>query len=413
MTMAQHSTTNVTLNPAEVDGFSTSDHLRNAREQAISRGFDTKLIVDVDAHHYETESWREIVTYIEDPVLRQFAESGLRGATAGRSNPLVYQAPARQGAAGRIRRYEVSQREQFEGDVHRDVMLSRAQRESIGLDYQIVFPTPMLEMGMHPEPQVEVEVSWAYTNWFVEKILPQDRSIGTMVYLPFNDPAASERVVEKFAGVEGVCGFMVTATRYKPVHHNDYARLYGMIQESGLPLGFHASFHQQERMFEGMNRFLSIHALGFVIPNMVHLTNLVINGIPERFPRLKVIWIESGLAWIPFLMQRLDNEYFMRTSEAPLLRKPPSDYMRESFYYTTQPMETVNLRALEVTFEMIQAETQLMFASDYPHWDFNLPSSVYDLPFLSEQAKLNILGENAVRVLGLNRERIVSGRVGV
>ena len=43
----------------------------------------------------------------------------------------------------------------------------------------------------------------------------------------------------------------------------------------------------------------------------------MVNALPERFPKLKVIWIESGLAWIPWLMQRLDSEYRMRTSEAP------------------------------------------------------------------------------------------------
>ena len=79
---------------------------------------------------------------------------------------------------------------------------------------------------------------------------------------------------------------------------------------------------------------------GVVLPALVHMTNLVINGIPERFPKLKIVMVESGLAWIPFLMQRLDNEYLMRTSEAPLLKKKPSEYMAENFYYSTQPMET-------------------------------------------------------------------------
>jgi len=52
---------------------------------------------------------------------------------------------------------------------------------------------------------------------------------------------------------------------------------------------------------------------------------------------------------------------------------------------------------------MINAETQLMYASDYPHWDFDLPSTIYDLPFLSEKAKHNILGGTAARLFGLNR----------
>ena len=162
-----------------------------------------------------------------------------------------------------------------------------------------------------------------------------------------------------------------------------------------MPLGFHAVYNSHERLLEGMNRFLSVHALGFILYNMVHLTNLVINGIPERFPGLKVLWIESGLSWVPFMMQRLDNECLMRTSEAPLLKKKPSEYMRENFYYTTQPMEYDDLDALQMTMRMINAETQLLFASDFPHWDFNLPSTVYDLPFLSDHAKRRILGENA------------------
>jgi hypothetical protein len=76
--------------------------------------------------------------------------------------------------------------------------------------------------------------------------------------------------------------------------------------------------------------------------------------------------------------------------------------MRE-MYYTTQPMEMVNNHSmLQETFKMINAENQLLYASDYPHWDMDLPSTVYDLPFLSLQAKKNILGENARKLFKLD-----------
>jgi predicted TIM-barrel fold metal-dependent hydrolase len=130
------------------------------------------------------------------------------------------------------------------------------------------------------------------------------------------------------------------------------------------------------------------------------MANWIVNGIPERFPKLKVVWIESGLAWIPFMMQRFDNEYMMRSSEAPALKKLPSDYMRDMFF-TSQPMEMTDMGALETTMRMIHAETQLMYSSDYPHWDFDLPSTIYDLPFLSETAKRNILGGNAIKLFNL------------
>ena len=56
------------------------------------------------------------------------------------------------------------------------------------------------------------------------------------------------------------------------------------------------------------------------------------------------------------------------------------------------------MEALELTMKMINADSQLMFTSDYPHWDFNLPSTIYDLPFLSHDTKLNILGRTALNV---------------
>ena len=161
------------------------------------------------------------------------------------------------------------------------------------------------------------------------------------------------------------------------------------------PISRHSSLAQ-------LNKFISVHALGFSFCNIIHMTNWVMNGMPERFPKLKTMWIESGLAWVPFLMQRLDNEYMMRTSDAPLLKKKPSDYMREMFY-STQPMELVdNREALEVTFKMINAESQLLYSSDYPHWDMDLPSTIYDLPFLDEKAKRSILGGNAQKLFNLD-----------
>jgi hypothetical protein len=143
-----------------------------------------------------------------------------------------------------------------------------------------------------------------------------------------------------------------------------------------------------------------MHAISFVYYNMIHMTNWIINGLPERFPKLKVIWIESGLAWIPFLMQRLDSEYMMRSSEAPLLKRRPSEYMCDMFY-SSQPLERSNIELTEATFKAMKADSQLLFASDWPHWDFDLPNAITTLPFLDDQAKRNILGFNAARLFNL------------
>jgi predicted TIM-barrel fold metal-dependent hydrolase len=78
--------------------------------------------------------------------------------------------------------------------------------------------------------------------------------------------------------------------------------------------------------------------------------------------------------------------------------------MREMFY-TSQPLEKTNPKLLQATLEAFNAETQLLYASDWPHWDFDPPSAIASLPFLSEQAKRNILGLNAARLFNLETKR--------
>jgi len=387
------------FNTGERAGYDTRLHLENAKRQAMERNFKDILIVDSDAHQLnEMTYFQDIAKYLDDEVLRYEVFHG----EGGKLMYPGFRGPQHQSIAGRLTRYRNEDQEDLTADVPPEVEFSRREMNAIGIDYQVVFPTALLALGMHPDPNIETAMAWAYTRWLTEEILPHAPHVKTMVYLPMNQPDECVRFVERFAETPGVVGFMVTSARYKPVHDNAYMRLYGTLQERGLPLCFHAIYHQQERMFEGMNKFLSVHALGFIFYNLVHITNMVINGIPERFPKLKLLWIESGLAWIPFLMQRLDNEYKMRTSEAPLLKKLPSDYMREMFY-TSQPIENGDNDLLEMTLRTMNAETQLLFSSDYPHWDFNLPSTIYDLPFLAEEAKRRILGQNAWDLFQLDR----------
>lgn len=378
------------------ENFDSEQHLAHARQQAESRGYEDFLIVDVDSHHYETEAFQEIAEYIEDPVLR--LEAKYQGMSRGGVTSVD---GSYQEMTGRVTRYPMRRREKTPPTIHRDITLMRRWMDSMGVDIACMFPTPMLNIATCPRVDVETALAHAYNKWLCDNVLSQEPRLTSMLYLPFNDPDACLKMVEEFGDRKGVIGFMVTATHYKANNDNAFMKTYAALQERNLPLGFHAAYTWGDQSTRLMNRFISVHALGFVWHNMVHMTNWLVNGMPERFPRLKTVWIESGLAWVPFLMQRLDNEYMMRSSDAPLLKRKPSDYMREMFY-TSQPMEMVdNREALELTFKMIKADSQLLYSSDYPHWDMDLPSTIHDLPFLDEPAKRAILGGNAQSLFNL------------
>jgi predicted TIM-barrel fold metal-dependent hydrolase len=381
-----------------VDELNTSKLLAHAGQQAKARKYDDILIVDCDAHHYENEHFGQILPYMENDVLRQLTMSGQsKGRQGILPGPIGYQ-----DMGGRVTRYPMRSSEKTEPDRLRDVQLGERWMDAMGVDYSCLFPTGLLNVGMHPLKEMEVELCWAYNRWLTEEVLPETKGrMYSMLSLPFSDPDASLRHVETFGARKGVTGFMVTTVRSSmAVHDNAYMKVYRAIEERGLGLAFHSAPNWGEPIFKSCNRFFSVHALGFTWYNILHCTNWVVNGLCERFPKLPVMWVESGLAWIPFLMQRLDHEYMLRPSEAPLLKKKPSDYMRD-MYYSSQPMEVQDIEAMECTFRMINAETQLLYSSDYPHWDFDLPSTIYDLPFLSDKAKHNILGGTAARLFGL------------
>lgn len=380
----------------------TGEMLAHAARQSRDKGLDDVLVIDVDAHHFETSSWAQVVEYIEDPVWRHIAKSFERPDGSNPGALSSYQPGYNfQNVAGRIPHSGGLRGEVIDDtSVHRDVVLATRGMDALAIDYQVIFPTPMLGLGLHPSSEQEVALAFAYNRWLTQEVLPGDRRLTTMIYLPFSDPDASLRTVEEFAGNPGVSGFNVTSVRYKPVHHNQYMKVYAAIEEAGMPLGFHAGPTWDDQWMRQVDRFIGVHALSFVLCNMVHMTNWVLHGMQERFPNLPVVWIESGLAWVPFMMQRLDSEYLMRSSEAPLLKKLPSEYIQD-MYFTSQPMESHNKELLESTLKAINAGTQLLYASDWPHWDFDSPSTIWDLPFLSEEEKRNILGGNANRIFNL------------
>lgn len=380
----------------------TRDYLAHATKQARSYD-DYPVIIDIDAHASEGKFWSEICEFLDNDVLKQLAKSMLSRGGA----PLLNTASgiSFQSVGGRIPHQHAIAEDVESGEGHSFAQTMRRSMDAMGIDYQVVFPSAMLLLGMHPMSDVEYYVSDAFNRWVVERIIPDEKRLLCLLYLPFQSPELCVKLVEKYANVPGVIGFTVSCVRNNPVYHPSYMKLYRAVEETGKPLVFHTAYNWSDPSFAQLNRFGAMHALSFSHYNLIHLTNWLFNGLPERFPKLNVMWVEAGLAWLPYVMQRLDHEIMMRPSEAPALKRLPSEYIRD-MYFTSQPLERSNMKALEVAMEAINAETQLLFASDWPHWDFDPPAAITTLPFLTEQAKKNILGLNAAKLFNIPVERV-------
>jgi predicted TIM-barrel fold metal-dependent hydrolase len=133
---------------------------------------------------------------------------------------------------------------------------------------------------------------------------------------------------------------------------------------------------------------------------MGHVNSLVCEGVFEKFPGLKFVAIEGGVAWLPHLMWRMDKNYKGLRDSTPWLKRLPSEYILDHIRLTTQPIEEPRRKGeLLSIFQMIDAEKTLMFSSDYPHWDFDNPKVV--LPPMPRDMKVRILSGTAAELYGL------------
>jgi predicted TIM-barrel fold metal-dependent hydrolase len=382
--------------------FSHRELLRRAREDVEARGLTDVLIVDADFHQTEEPDWRQILSYVDNRVIQHLLQ------TSGGGRPWFPGAPQSSGIqemSGRMRASSVFKGERVANPNPPNRLLHEAA-EMMSADHVLLFPQQILGLGRTEFLELEVHIARAYVRWLVEHVLEPGGTIIAPIYLPFSDPEACIELVEEFGDAPGIVAATTVTHRYEPTQDKAYLPLYARLQERGLPLLFHAGLRYGEPAQAMFNRFISVHGIGFPYMAMVQATNWIVNGMPERFPGLKLAFVEGGLAWIPFLMQRLDHMAMMRSSEVPLLKKLPSEYLRD-FYYTTQPLEATNVRELKATLELIGAYDKLMWASDWPHWDWDPPSRIWDLPFLDEDTRRGILGGNAARLFALE-ERVRS-----
>ncbi|CAN0365928.1 unnamed protein product, partial [Phaeothamnion confervicola] len=284
----------------------TRDCLAHATKQARSYD-DYEVIIDIDAHVSESRFWGEICTYIESDFVKQMADGMLQGAKSGYALLNQEIGTAFQAVSGRIPHQQGTHEEVDPDSGHTFAQNMRRSMDAMGIDYQVVFPNSMLLLGMHPMHDVELQVSGAFNRWVTERIIPDEPRLLCLVYLPFNSPELCLKIVEKYAHVPGVIGFSVSCVRNNPVYHPAYMKLYRAVELSGKPLVFHTAYNWTDPSFAQLNRFGAMHALSFSHYSLIHLTNWLFNGLPERFPNLKLLWVEGGLAWIPYLMQRLDH----------------------------------------------------------------------------------------------------------
>ena len=171
-----------------IEELNTTRLLAHARKQAHQRNFDDMMIVDVDAHHYENENYSRI------PALHGKRRAAAAHHVRAEKEPRRLHAdPGRLSGHGRPRHALSDARlgKDRQTGAMRDVQLGHRWMDAMSVDYSCLFPTGMLNIGLHPQKEMEAELCWAYNRWLTEKVLPESGGrFYSCLCLPFNDPEA-------------------------------------------------------------------------------------------------------------------------------------------------------------------------------------------------------------------------------
>jgi len=132
-----------------------------------------------------------------------------------------------------------------------------------------------------------------YNRWLCERILSAEPRLISMLYLPFNDPEAAYKDRERVRRPERRVRLMVTSPRYKPVHDNAYGEDLRAARGDGQADLVPRRYNWNDQSLSMTNRFISVHAPLHVVQHGPY-DQLGGQRLPERFPKLKVMWVESG-----------------------------------------------------------------------------------------------------------------------
>ena len=250
-------------------------------------------------------------------------------------------------------------------------------------------------------PDLSAAITHATNEWQVAEWTSKDKRLRASVVIPFEDAAASVREIELRTGDPNFAQVLFLSRTADPLGHRRYWPIYEAAAAAGLPVGVHAfGYGGWPITAGGWGSFYIEEMVGHAQAQQALLVSMIFEGVFERIPTLKVVLIEAGLAWAASLAWRMDRQWAKLRGEVPQVKRPPSEYMRTNVWFTTQPIEEPEPRAqLAETIEWIGWD-RVLFATDYPHWDFDDPAHALPVRMTETQRRAVFL-ENAKAVYGV------------
>lgn len=288
--------------------------------------------------------------------------------------------------------------------------------DDVGIESTVLYPTAGVGSSNIVNPDWAIDATRAYNDWLHETYLqqsPRFRGLALLAQPVLNAMAAAEeldRAVRKL----GMCGAVLPSNSLHapPLGSQVYSPIYQAANALGCCVAVHGGVHGGMGM-DGLDPYAAVHAIGHPLGQMISLASIVFNGVLERYPKVKFGFLEGGVAWFLFCLERFDSSYashVMRDLRGSYLKlqtgEKVSDYIvrhvkARRIFVGCEGGEPL----LATAVKMVGAEP-FLYSSDFPH-EVNGETCRHELmelmdhPDLSDNDKDAILCSNAMNFYNL------------
>ena len=290
----------------------------------------------------------------------------------------------------------------------------RVAAEQLAIDQPIV-NAGINNLPANHHPLLKTAVARACNDYLLDRIV--DEGLDCLMMVPQWDPDATVAEIERVGDEDGIAGAYGWFGPFNLWGDTAYDPVFEELEKRGLPLALHGSLaYWPQHTPIGDNMYTWTEILGFDWPVHAQVTvvNLIMSGVFDKFPDLKVVIQEGGHWWLPFMRYRMDEFYEDHPEDIQItprkfemeeryLDKQPSEYLRENVRMCTQPMalpdRTADAKAL---LQLAMAEDTFIYSSDWPHQTLDPATWAYTSPaFKDDDLREAVLSQNALDVLRL------------
>ena len=247
------------------------------------------------------------------------------------------------------------------------------------------------------------EMMRIYNAWLANFCANSPQRFAGIANIPSHDVTAAVAEVERVAARGGLRGVEVAHTHtMAPLFDPAWEPLWRVVEEAGLPLHYHTVGPRIDYDFETLaplqrRQAFAVHITGFQLAMAKVLMEMIYGGVLEAHPQLKLVIGESGIGWIPYILEHMDLEWGDQFQDLTLTMKPSAYWRRQC--YATYQSDPIGIRLLDVL-----GEDNVMWGSDFPHPDGVWPDSqefiARELGCVAAPTRRKIVCDNAARLYG-------------